>query len=73
MLKGQNLSLKIMCPLDPMQENSTKKKMTMVMNIMFVVFYYELIARKHKTNNCHPLPTLKKKTLKKKTKRITRK
>ncbi len=28
-------------------------------------FHCELITRKHKTNNCHPLPTLTKKTYKK--------
>jgi hypothetical protein len=32
-------------------------------------FHYELIARKHKTNNCHPLPTLTKKNIKKKFKK----
>ncbi len=35
-------------------------------------FHCELIARKHKTNNCHPLPILTK-NIYKKTKRITSK
>jgi hypothetical protein len=38
MLKGQNLSMKKMFPLDPMQENSTKKSY-----IMFVVFIESLL------------------------------
>ncbi len=42
-LKGQNLSPKKLCPLDLMQENSTQKKMTMVVNIMFVVFIVSLL------------------------------
>jgi hypothetical protein len=71
MLKGQNLSLKKMCPLDLMQENSTKKN-DIGDEHRVCCFYCELIARKHKTNNCHPLPTLTKKTYKK-IKRITSK
>ncbi len=71
MLKGQNLSLKKMCPLDLMQENSTKKNDTNDEHRV-CCFYCELIASKHKTNNCHPLPTLTKKTYKK-IKRITSK
>jgi hypothetical protein len=35
-------------------------------------FHCELIVRKHKTNNCHPLPILTK-NIYKKTKRITSK
>ncbi len=42
-LKGQNLSPKKLCPLDLMQENSTQKKMTMVVNIVFVVFIVSLL------------------------------
>jgi hypothetical protein len=66
MLKGQNLSSKKMCPLDPMQENSTKK-MTMVMSITFVIFIVSLLQENIKqTIATHFLLLQKKHTKKKK-------
>ncbi len=60
-----------MCPLDPMQENSTKK-MTMVMSIMFVVFIVFLFQENtQQTIATHFLLLQKKHT--KKTKKITSK
>jgi hypothetical protein len=67
MLKGQNLSSKKMCPLDLMQENSTKNKMTMVMSIMFVVFIVSLLQENIKqTIAIHFLLLQKKHTKKQK-------
>ncbi len=53
-----------MCPLDLMQENSTKINDNGDEHRV-CCFHCELIARKHKTNNCHPLPTLTKKNIQK--------
>jgi len=64
MFKVQNLSLKKMCPLDLMQENSTKKNDNGDEHRV-CCFHCELIARKHKTNNYHPLPTLTKNNIQK--------
>ncbi len=60
-----------MCPLDPMQENSTKKDGNGDEHHV-CCFHCELITRKHKTNNCHPLPILTKQKNKKNVKQVNK-
>jgi hypothetical protein len=59
-LKGQNLSLR-KCGLLTQCKKTPQKKIGNGDENHVCCFHCELIARKHKTNNCHPLPTLTKK------------